>query len=96
LSETQLAALQTGASSAFDVVDRLRPTLFGRDSRIDATSASALTIWLDDQRLDSPELLKEMRPRAIRQIRYLTPTEARFYFGLLHESAVVFLTVAPR
>jgi hypothetical protein len=58
LSDAQLTMLRTGAASALDVIDRLRPLLFGREWGIDPKSAAALTVWLDDQRLDSAELLK--------------------------------------
>jgi hypothetical protein len=56
----------------------------------------AVTIWLEDQRLDSAEPLEEMAADAIRRIRYLTPTQARFYFGPMHEGAVVLVTVARK
>ena len=69
-------ATAKGASTALDAIRQLRPLFLRRDARLNATDKGAVSIYLNTMRLGGVEALATIPVSTIREIRYLTQTEA--------------------
>jgi hypothetical protein len=74
-------AKSIGIDTAADAIARLRPQFLHRNGRLSPAGAPQPNVYLDTQYLGSADVLARIRIRDIREIRYLSLSDAQQRFG---------------
>ena len=74
-------AKSIGIHTAADAIQRLRPQYLYRNGRVSPVSAAQPNVYLNMQYLGSAEVLARIRIPEIREIRYLSLSDAQQRFG---------------
>jgi hypothetical protein len=96
ISEDEVRAVTGSVQTALHVVQRLRPTMLrfrsGASTGSDPSSVAAqneLVVYFDSQRLGGVTALGEIMLSQIREIRYLSPSDATTMFGTGHPAGAI-------
>ncbi|MGQ0766411.1 MAG: hypothetical protein ACT4OZ_12180 [Gemmatimonadota bacterium] len=93
ITEGEIAELGQGLESAFDIVERLRPTMLRSRAATFGTSqageAIAVIAYVDDVRLGETGNLRTVPRLQVREIRYVNATDATQRWGTGHGSGVI-------
>lgn len=93
ITEGEIAELGQGLENAFDIVERLRPTMLRSRAATFGTSqtgeAIAVIAYVDDVRLGDTSNLRTVPRLQIREIRYVNATDATQRWGTGHGSGVI-------
>jgi hypothetical protein len=97
ISEEEITAVAgSNLNTAMQVVQRLRPTMLrfrsGASSGNDQSSVAAsneVVVYLDSQRMGGLQALGEIMLSQIREIRYLSPSDATTVFGTGHPAGAI-------
>lgn len=80
-------------NNAYDLVQRLRPSMMRfRNQTAGTTSAGEVigpVAYVDDVRLGALDLLRTVMRGSVREIRFLSPTDATTRWGTGHSNGVV-------
>ena len=95
ISEAEIASLNGALANAFLVVQRLRPAMLR--VRGGSTSSSsqggvdrtALVVYFDSQPMGGVDALREVLTTQVREIRYLSASDATTMFGTGHMSGAI-------
>ena len=82
------------ANDIYSAIQKLRPSFFSRSvtrSKNDQ-NVSVLSVYLDDNRIGDVGKLRGMPIEAVKQVQYLSPTQAATRFTDGHVGAVIHLT----
>lgn len=69
---------------------RARPTAFRSDRQAD------LVVYLDNSRFGGPDALRQIPPRSVGSVHYLSPSQAEARFGQGHMNGAIVIVSAPR
>ncbi len=69
---------------------RARPTAFRGDRQVD------LVVYLDNVRFGGPDALRQITPRSVGSVHYLSPSQAEARFGQGHMNGAIVIVSAPR
>jgi hypothetical protein len=85
---------KVNAQTAYDAVQKLRPTLLKNRGRTSILGANIQTpmVYLDDQMLGTLERLRDIDAQTLDSIRYLSASEAQLKWGSGHPGGVLLLT----
>lgn len=89
ITEEEIAALGGTVPTAYGIVQRLRPAMFrvrsgGASNSSDGTqdvSANEIQVYLDNQKMGGVRALEDITLAQIKEIRYLTASDATTLFG---------------
>jgi hypothetical protein len=96
ITEEEIAAGGT-FQNAMEIVQRLRPAMLrvrsggaqsGGSSGQDV-GATEMSVFLDNQRLGGVEVLREIMLSQLKEIRYLSPSDATTLFGTGHQAGAI-------
>jgi hypothetical protein len=91
ITAQEIGAIQY--SSAFEVVEALRPQWLRLRGRTSVNMREYVKVYLDDSLLGDPEQLRNVMARSIGSIRFLDANEASARWGLDHgQGAIVVST----
>lgn len=82
----------TNYSSAFEVVEALRPQWLRPRGRTSLNMREAVKVYLDDSLLGEPDQLRNIMTRSIGSIRYLDGNEASQRWGLDHGHGAIMVS----
>jgi hypothetical protein len=84
----------TQMTSAYDVINSLRPHwLQGRGPQsLTNQAAGALVVYVDNVRLGTVDVLRQLRPGVVESAQYLGASEATMRFGSNHAGGAVLIT----
>lgn len=74
----------SGYSTAFEVVEALRPQWLRLRGRTSFNARESVKVYLDDSLLGEPEQLRQITARSIAAIRFMDGNEATTRWGLDH------------
>jgi len=93
ITPEEIAAAGAGMESAFDIVQRLRPAMlrsrtstFGSDNQ---GQQVPVVVYSDDVRLGTVENLRTIPAMQVREIRYISATDATQRWGTGHSSGAI-------
>ncbi|MDH5235169.1 MAG: hypothetical protein OEW77_09410 [Gemmatimonadota bacterium] len=94
ITKAEIDSAPPELANAYDLVNRLRPTMMRARGRSSGTSGSSSAAeqpaaYLDNQRLGGLELLQTVIRASIQEIRYISPTDAAVRWGLGHPAGVI-------
>lgn len=74
-------------------IQRLRPQFLRSRgaSSINRTSVDVMAVYLGNSRMGGPEVLDQVRAGDLREIRYMSPTDATQRYGLNHTAGAIVL-----
>jgi hypothetical protein len=90
----EISISRTGHSSAYDLIQRLRPEYLrsrGPSSLNNITPVTAV-VYVDDVRYGELESLRAMSSEHIREIRYINASDATTRFGTDHVGGAILIT----
>lgn len=75
-------------------IQRLRPQFLRTRgvSSVNRTAVDVVVVYLGGTRMGGPEALEQIRTADVREIRYLSPSDASQRFGLNHSNGAIILT----
>lgn len=80
-------------NNAYDLVQRLRPSMMRFRNQTAGTTSSGEVLgpvaYVDDVRLGALDLLRTVMRASVREIRFLSPTDATTRWGTGHSNGVV-------
>lgn len=82
----------TGYSTAFEVVQALRPQWLRGRGRTSVNLSESVKVYLDDSLLGEPEQLRNITARSIGSIRYLDGNEATQRWGMDHGQGAIMVS----
>lgn len=98
ITEEEITTAGTGLQNAFLVVQRLRPQMLrvrsgstsggSGNSSMDVAS-NEMMVYLDSQRVGGVDALREIQSNTIREIRYLSASDATTLFGTGHMAGAI-------
>ena len=97
ITEQELAAPELQSVDALQAVQRLRPRFLiarGMTSTASNSSAGGTHVSIDGGSLAALSDLQRMRPGALKEIRYLSPTEAAQRFGGMAANGAVLIVTS--
>lgn len=85
-------------SSAYDVINSLRPHWLQSRGPQSLTnqSAGALMVYVDNTRMGSVEVLRQLRPGVVESAQYLGASEATMRFGSNHAGGAILINTRRR
>lgn len=99
ISRDEIAASQGRAQNALEVIQRLRPQMLrprvGTTSSMsggagsDASGMVTLVVYMENQRLGDVQQLVNISIDQLREIRYISPTDATTLWGTGHAAGVI-------
>lgn len=93
ITSAEIEAAGTDMNTAYDLVERLRPSMlrFRHYSARESSSAAVLgpVVYVDDVRLGAPDLLRTVMRASVREIRFLNASDATTRFGTGHMSGAI-------
>lgn len=91
--EAELAAYSDRPLS--QTVQQLRPQFLRSRgaSSINRTAVDVVVVYLGHTRMGGPEALGQIRTADVREVRYLSPTDASQRYGLNHTAGAIVLTM---
>lgn len=92
ITESEIASVNVG--TIYEVVQQLRPHfLQGRgQSSIQDPGSSAPVVYVNGVRYGSPDVLRSLRSMDVREIRYLSASDATTRYGTGHVGGVIEVT----
>ena len=78
--------------NAYDLVSRLRPSMLRMRNQTAGDASGSImgpVAYIDDIRLGDPELLRTVMRATVREIRYISATDATTRWGTGHSNGVV-------
>lgn len=80
--------------TAREAIQRLRPAFLRTrgPSSIMLNEGDTIVVYVDNTRMGGPEILDQVRANAIREIRYLSSSDASSRFGTGHTSGAILIT----
>lgn len=79
--------------NAYDLVNRLRPSMMRMRNQTGGSASSSDVMgpvaYIDDIRLGDPDLLRTVMRATVREIRYLSATDATTRWGTGHSNGVI-------
>lgn len=88
ISMDEIAALAGRAETALEIVEQLRPQML-RPRGQNSAQANALSTYVDGVRVGDVQGLRTVQANMIREIRYLSPTDATQRYGTGHSSGAI-------
>jgi hypothetical protein len=79
-------------STAFEVVEALRPQWLRTRGRTSFRAAESVKVYLDDSLLGTPDQLRQITTRSISSIRFMDGTEATTRWGLDHGHGAIIVS----
>ena len=97
ITRKDIEALLSEASSAYDIVKVLRPTMLlhrtvtgvEQTARVVANELPGLHVHIDDTRVGPVDVLRTIPAQAVTSIRWLSPSDASTKYGNGHMSGVI-------
>ncbi len=99
ITEAEIAAAGGNLQTAFEIVQRLRPTMMrlragtttgSSDGRSSTNVSSArIMVYLDNQPMGGIDALREIMTSQVREIRYLNANDATTLFGTGHQAGAI-------
>ena len=86
---------QLGAQPVRQAIERLRPRFLstrGRSSITQTSDVDRIVVYLGTTRMGGPEALEQISTAQVKEIRYLSPTEATQRYGTNHMGGAIILT----
>lgn len=83
----------SAASSAYDLVQRLRPNFLRSRGKSAGGQPHYATVYVDGVRRGGPDALRQVVGASVREIRYLSGPEATLRFGIDHEGGAILVTL---
>lgn len=71
----------TEAATVFDALRQLRRLWLAGRRRTSRSGTSSVSVYVGSQRMGDADFLQTLEPRAVREIRYYTPSEATTIYG---------------
>ena len=93
ITSAEIDAAGAELHSAYDLVQRLRPTMMrARNQTAGTTSAGEVigpVAYVDDVRLGALDLLRTVMRASVREIRFISATDATTRWGTGHSNGVI-------
>lgn len=93
ITSAEIEAAGADMLNAYDLVERLRPTMMRFRNQTAGTRSTGDVLgpvaYVDDQRLGALDLLRTVMRASVREIRYLSATDATTRFGTGHPSGAI-------
>jgi len=97
ITRKDIEPLLSEASSAYDIVKVLRPTMLlhrtvtgvEQTARVVANELPGLHVHIDDTRVGPVDVLRTIPAQAVTSIRWLSPSDASTKYGNGHMSGVI-------
>jgi hypothetical protein len=94
ITKAEIDSAPPELANAYELVNRLRPTMMRARGRSSGTSGSSSAAeqpaaYLDNQRLGNLDLLQTVIRASIQEIRYISATDAAVRWGLGHPAGVI-------
>ena len=97
ITRRDIEPLLTQASSAYDLVKLLRPTMLlnrtvtgiEQTARVVANEMPGLHVHIDDSRVGAVDMLQTIPAQTVASIRWLSPSEASTKYGNGHTTGVI-------
>lgn len=93
ITSAEIQAAGTDMLNAYDLVERLRPTMMRFRNQTGGTRSTGDVLgpvaYVDEQRLGALDLLRTVPRSSIREIRYLSASDATTRFGTGHSSGAI-------
>lgn len=83
----ELAA--TSSTNLFDFVQRSRPLWLRTRGRTSVNNEGDIVVYLDDSRFGGPEVLRQISPLTVQQVRFLDASAAQQRFGVGHTHGAI-------
>lgn len=83
----ELAA--TSSTNLFDFVQRSRPLWLRTRGRTSVNNEGDIIVYLDDSRFGGPEVLRQISPQNVQQVRFLDAGSAQQRFGVGHQHGAI-------
>jgi hypothetical protein len=96
ITEDEIRTLGAQVDNAYDLVDRLRPSMMrsrastttARDGSMGAQTINVM-VYLDDVRIGEVAAMRNIPANQVKEVRYLTPTDATQRWGTGHASGAI-------
>lgn len=86
---TRAEVASTDLADAYTVVRALRPRWLRKVGPSSINAVRPIMVYIDGNRMDSPDALHSVPKIAIEEIRYYRPTEAQARWGLNHTHGAI-------
>ena len=80
---------ETSSTNLFDFVQRSRPLWLRTRGRTSVNNEGGIVVYLDDSRFGGPDVLRQISPLTVQQIRFLDATAAQQRFGVGHTHGAI-------
>jgi hypothetical protein len=70
------------STNLYDAIQRLRPEWFRRALVRTSTGAPGISVYLDNQRAGTLDVLRQFQPNSVASVRYYSASEAQSRFGI--------------
>ena len=92
ITEGEIAT--SSQDNAFDVIETIRPSMLmkSRGLSSDADAAVEIMVYLDEVRLGNPENLRNIPRTTVREIRFISASEATMKFGTGHGAGAILVS----
>ena len=80
---------QTASTNLFDFVQRSRPLWLRTRGRTSVNNEGGIVVYLDDSRFGGPDVLRQISPITVREIRFLDAAAAQQRFGVGHTHGAI-------
>lgn len=79
----------TTSTNLLDFVQRTRPLWLRTRGRTSVNNEGGLIVYLDDNRFGGPEVLRQISPANVQQMRFLDASAAQQRFGVGHTHGAI-------
>ncbi len=81
----------TASTNLLDFVQRSRPLWLRTRGRTSVNNEGGIVVYLDDNRFGGPEVLRQISPMTVQQMRFLDASAAQQRFGTGHTHGAILI-----